>query len=70
MNNVLELLLTYTKIHVIEAYVNESMGYYHPFDLRKLDVTRFSEVRFYPNEMPVVYYETDRALKKVKEGKI
>lgn len=54
------------KIHVIEAYTGRHISYRQRID--GLDMNRFAEVRFYPNEMPVVYYETDHALKMVREN--
>jgi len=63
---VLKALLSYPKIHVIEAYTGRHISYRQSVD--GLDFDRFAEVRFYPNEMPAVYYETDHALKMVREN--
>lgn len=63
---ILEALLSFSKIHVIEAYTGRHISYRQGVD--GLDVNRFAEVRFYPNEMPVIYYETDHALKMVREN--
>lgn len=63
---ILIALKSYAKIHVIEAYTGLHICYRQGVD--GLDSSRFAEVRFYPNEMPVVYYETDNALRMVKEN--
>lgn len=47
------------RIQVIEAYTGRHICYRQRID--GLDIKRFAEVRFYPNEMPVIYYETDNA---------
>lgn len=54
------------KIHYIEAYTGRHICYRQGID--GMDVDRIAEVRFRVNEMPAIYYETDRALMMVKEN--
>lgn len=71
MNNpdLLRFLNTFSKIRIIEAYTGRHLCYQQtPWDCK--EVIRIAEVRFRANEMPEVYYETDHALKMVKDGTI
>jgi hypothetical protein len=54
------------KIETIEAYTGKHLCYRVGTD--GLDPNRIAEVRFRADEMPVIYYETDHALKAVKEN--
>ncbi len=61
MNDLIKAALNAVpKIHVIEAYTGRHICYRQRID--GLDVNRFAEVRFYPNDMPVIYYETDNVI--------
>lgn len=69
MNNILSVLSSFPKVHVIEAYTGRHVCYYEGSDLAKhLSVDRFAEVRFYQNEMPAVFYETDNALRHIAQS--
>lgn len=71
MNNpeLLVFLNTFPKIRIIEAYTGRHLCYQStPWDCK--EVIRIAEVRFRANEMPDVYYETDRALRMVRENKL
>lgn len=61
MNKVIELLNTYPKIKITEAYTGNHIGYVWP-PWRPADPDRIAEVRFRANEMPEAYYETPASL--------
>ncbi len=65
---VIEALNVVPKIHMIEAYTGRHLCY--RTGCAGMDVIRIAEVRFRANEMPEVYYETDHALKMVRENKL
>ena len=70
MNNpeLLTLLNTFPKISVIEAYTNRHIQYIET-PWTECDVIRIAEVRLRANEMPEVYYETERSLKYLKKDR-
>ena len=63
---VIEALNAAPKIHVTEAYTGRNICY--RTGCAGMDFNRIAEVRFRADEMPEVYYETDNALKMVKEN--
>ena len=65
---VIEALWKAGKFHLIEAYTGRHLCY--RTGCAGMDFNRIAEVRFRANEMPAVYYETDHALKQVKDGKL
>lgn len=63
---VINLLNTYAKIKVTEAYSNKDLGCVN-VPWKPVDVSRIAEVRFRAGEMPEVYYETGPVPAVVRE---
>ena len=78
-NRVFDLLSSYPRILVFEAYTNELLGAavidnvgrinrYHmsPLVPDTLETSKIPEVRFLAGEVPIVYYETKNSEKFLK----